>query len=77
MSEEGTLEIVPEGWGFLRHVVGKPSERDAYVSRSQIHHFGLQPGDVIRGEVHPPRVVEGERYYGLVKIERVNGQDLG
>jgi transcription termination factor Rho len=77
MIGEGTLEITPEGWGFLRPTTGYPSERDAYVSASQIRHFRLHPGDVIRGEVRPPRVHEGERYYGLVKIESINGQEPG
>ena len=76
MIDEGTLEVVPEGWGFLRHTVGQPDERDAYISRSQIQHFGLKPGDVVRGEVRPPRVENGERHYGLWKIESVNGQEV-
>jgi transcription termination factor Rho len=77
MISEGTLEVTPEGWGFLRPAAGDPSERDAYVSASQIQHFRLNPGDVIRGEVRPPRVHEGERYYGLVKIQSINGQKPG
>jgi transcription termination factor Rho len=74
MTGEGTLEVTPEGWGFLRQAAGEPSDQDPYVSQTQIQHFRLNAGDVIRGEVRPPCVHEGERYYGLVKIESVNGQ---
>jgi transcription termination factor Rho len=74
---EGTLEVMPEGWGFLRRAIGEQDDRDAYVSQSQIRHFGLNLGDVIRGEVRPPRFHEGERYWGLVKIERINGEEAG
>jgi transcription termination factor Rho len=70
MLDEGTLEITPEGWGFLRRAAGQVDERDAYISQSQIQRFGLKPGDVIRGEVQPPRGEEGEKYYGLWKIGR-------
>jgi transcription termination factor Rho len=74
---EGTLELMPEGWGFLRRTAGERDDRDAYVSQSQIRHFGLNGGDVIRGEVRPPRLHEGEQYFGLVKIESINGQEPG
>jgi transcription termination factor Rho len=76
MMDEGTLEVLPEGWGFLRRAAGERGERDAYISGSQIRHFHLKSGDVIRGEVRPPRVQEGEKYYGLVKIESVNSQEV-
>jgi transcription termination factor Rho len=77
MTGEGTLEVMPEGWGFLRQTAGDPSDQDPYVSQTQIQHFRLNAGDVIRGEVRPPRVHEGERYYGLVKIESINGRESG
>lgn len=76
MTSEGTLEITPEGWGFLRQTAGAPSDQDAYVSQHQIQRFRLKTGDVIRGEARPPRVVEGEKYYGLWRIETINGQEL-
>ena len=76
MTDEGSLEILPEGWGFLRRAAGERSDRDAYVSQSQIRHFHLKSGDVVRGEVRPPRVQEGEKYYGLVKIASINGQEV-
>lgn len=76
MISEGTLEVMPEGWGFLRQAGGARSEQDPYVSRSQIQHLHLNAGDVIRGEVRPPRVHEGERYYGLVTIETINGRSI-
>jgi transcription termination factor Rho len=76
MTGEGTLDVMPEGWGFLRQAPGEPRDQDPYVSPAQIQHFRLNPGDVIRGEVRPPRVPEGERYYGLSNIETINGQRI-
>src|SRR3954454_23900521 len=52
---EGPLEVLPEGWGFLRHTVGEPHDQDVYVSQAQIRRFGLKSGDTVRGEVRPPR----------------------
>src|SRR5688572_18318529 len=75
MTVEGTLEFVTEGWGFLRHAAGQASDRDVYVSQTQIEQFRLKHGDVIRGIVLQPRADVGETYYGLLKIERVNGQE--
>ena len=75
MTSEGTLEITPEGWGFLRQTTGVPGDQDAYVSQHQIQHFRLRAGDLLRGEVRPPRAHEGEKYYGLWKIGTVNGQE--
>jgi Rho termination factor, RNA-binding domain len=72
MMREGTLELMPEGWGFLRNTVGEPYSQDVYVSRAQIERFRLQPGDRVRGEVRPPR--DGEKYYGLLHVKSVNGQ---
>jgi hypothetical protein len=75
MVREGTLETMPEGWGFLRNTVGEPYNQDVYVSRTQIERFHLQPGDTVRGEVRPPR--DSEKYYGLLQVQRVNGQEPG
>ncbi len=69
---EGTLEILPDGFGFLRSPDYSylPGPDDIYVSPSQIRKFGLRTGDSIRGHVRPPK--EGERYFALLKVEAVN-----
>ncbi len=71
--DEGTLEILPDGFGFLRspqyNYLSGPD--DIYVSPSQIRRFDLRKGDTISGQVRPPK--EGERYFALLKIEAVNG----
>jgi len=72
---EGVLEILPEGYGFLRsqdwnYLYGPD---DIYVSPSQIKRFDLQTGDTVLGQVRPPK--EGERYLALLKVESVNGED--
>ena len=66
----GILEIMPEGIGFLRedYHMGK---NDIYISQAQLRRFDLRNGDMIFGEIRPPR--ESERHYGLVKVETVNG----
>jgi len=69
----GVLEIMDEGYGFLRHNGVKPGASDVYVSQSQIRRFGLRTGDMITGQVRPPK--NGERYYSLLRIEAVNGTD--
>lgn len=72
LSATGVLEILPDGYGFLRsadyNYLNSPD--DVYVSPSQIKRFGLRTGDTIRGQVRPPK--EGERYYALLKVESVN-----
>ena len=70
----GVLEIVPEGYGFLRSADYNylPSPDDIYVSQSQIKLFGLKTGDVVRGPIRPPK--EGEKYFPLVKVENINGR---
>lgn len=70
---EGTLEILPDNYGFLRSPDASylPGPDDIYVSPSQIRKFGLRTGDTIRGHVRPPK--EGERYFALLKVESVNG----
>ena len=71
---EGVLEIIyPDGFGFLRMRNLRPNPDDVYVSQSQIKRFGLKTGDTISGQVRPPK--EGERYYGLLRVEAVNGLD--
>ena len=72
---EGVLEILPEGYGFLRsqdwnYLYGPD---DIYVSPSQIKRFDLRTGDTVMGQVRPPK--EGERYLALLKVEQVNGDD--
>jgi transcription termination factor Rho len=69
----GILEITSEGYGFLRQDSLLPSSADVYVSQSQIRRFGLRTGDVVAGQGRPPK--EGEKFYGLVRVEAVNGTD--
>ena len=66
----GILEIIGEGYGFLRQNSLLPSSADVYVSQSQIRRFGLRTGDVVVGQVRPPK--NGEKYYGLVRVEAIN-----
>ncbi|MGE5486161.1 MAG: transcription termination factor Rho [Ignavibacteriales bacterium] len=68
---EGILEIMPENFGFLRPNFYLPSREDIYVSPSQIRRFDLRTGDLISGQVRPPK--DNERYYGLLRVEAVNG----
>lgn len=69
----GVLEIVPDGIGFLRSDHLLPGPEDIYVSQSQIRRFGLRTGDMVIGQVRPPK--ETERYFGLLRVEAVNGLD--
>lgn len=73
MFSEGILEIISEGFGFLRTGGYLPGENDIYISPSQIRRFNLSVGDLVSGQVRPPK--EGERYYALLKIEAVNHED--
>jgi transcription termination factor Rho len=70
---EGILEIASEGHGYLRPKLS-PSDRDVYISSSQIRRFNLRMGDLIGGQAREPK--ESERYYGLLKVEKVNGQPV-
>ncbi|RFU64271.1 transcription termination factor Rho [Bacillus sp. V59.32b] len=71
---EGVLEIIPsEGFGFLRPINYSPSSEDIYISASQIRRFDLRNGDKVSGKVRPPK--ENERYYGLLHVEAVNGDN--
>ncbi len=69
----GLLEVVEDGFGFLRQERFLPGSMDVYVSQSQIRRFGLRPGDMVSGQVRPPK--ESEKYYGLLRVEAVNGMD--
>jgi len=69
----GVLEIVQDGIGFLRSDHLLPGPEDVYVSQSQIRRFGLRTGDLAIGQVRPPK--ETEKYYGLLRVEAVNGLD--
>ncbi|OEH93294.1 transcription termination factor Rho [Bacillus solimangrovi] len=71
---EGVLEVIQsEGFGFLRPINYSPSAEDIYISASQIRRFDLRNGDKVSGKVRPPK--ENERYYGLLHVEAVNGED--
>jgi transcription termination factor Rho len=69
----GVLEIIQDGIGFLRSDHLLPGADDVYVSQSQIRRFGLRTGDMVIGQVRPPK--ETEKYYGLLRVEAVNGLD--
>lgn len=69
----GVLEVMTDGIGFLRSDHLLPGPEDVYVSQSQIRRFGLRTGDLVVGQVRPPK--ESEKYYGLLKVETVNGLD--
>ncbi|MFP4469053.1 MAG: transcription termination factor Rho [Bacteroidales bacterium] len=75
VTSEGVLEIMPDGYGFLRssdyNYLNSPD--DIYVSQSQIKLFGLKTGDTIRGSIRPPK--DGEKYFPLIKVEEINGRD--
>ena len=69
----GILEIMDEGYGFLRQVTPQAASGDVYISQSQIRRFGIRTGDTVSGQVRPPK--EGERYFGLVRVEKINDAD--
>lgn len=75
VNSEGVLEIMPDGYGFLRssdyNYLNSPD--DIYVSQSQIKLFGLKTGDTVRGSIRPPK--EGEKYFPLIKVEKINGRE--
>lgn len=75
ITAEGVLEIMQDGYGFLRssdfNYLNSPD--DVYVSQSQIKLFGLQTGDTVQGGIRPPRI--GEKYFPLIKVDRINGRD--
>ena len=69
----GILEIVEDGIGFLRAEHYLPGPEDIYVSQSQIRRFGLRTGDMVIGQVRAPK--DSEKYFGLLRVETVNGLD--
>ncbi len=75
INQEGVLEIMPDGYGFLRssdyNYLNSPD--DVYVSQSQIKLFGLKTGDTVVGAIRPPK--EGEKYFPLIKVDSINGRD--
>ena len=75
MMAEGTLEVMPDGFGFLRSPEYSylPCADDVYVSPSQIRRFGLRRGQIVKGLIRPPK--EAETYFALLRVEEVNGQD--
>lgn len=75
ICNQGVLEVIPEGYGFLRSSEYNylPSPDDIYVSPSQIKLFGLKTGDTVYGQIRPPK--EGERYFALLKVESINGRE--
>ena len=70
MYREGVLEILKQGWGFLRRGHLKPTKEDVYVSQSQIRRFGMKTGDWVSGPVRPPK--RGEQYHGLLHVDTIN-----
>jgi transcription termination factor Rho len=68
---QGVLEILPDGWGFLRRNNFSPNAEDIYVSQTQIRRFALKTGDLVKGQVRPPK--DSEKYFGLLRVEQVNG----
>ncbi|WP_443939591.1 transcription termination factor Rho [Pedobacter sp. MW01-1-1] len=74
ITNEGVLEIMPDGYGFLRSADYNylTSPDDIYVSQSQIKLFGLKTGDTVKGSIRPPK--EGEKYFPLVRVETINGR---
>ena len=71
--KEGVLDVTPDGRGYLRPDF-TPSDHDIYISSSQIYRFRLRPGDMVGGQVRAPK--ENERYYGLLRVETLNGQPI-
>jgi len=69
----GVLDLVDDGYGFLRSESLLPGINDVYVSQSQIRRFALRTGDYVTGQVRPPK--DSERYYGLLRVEAINGLD--
>lgn len=73
MFMQGVLEILSEGYGFLRPINYLPSSEDIYISQSQIRKFDLRSGDMVSGKCRPPK--ENERYFGLLHVDAVNGEN--
>jgi transcription termination factor Rho len=75
ISGDGVLELLTDGFGFLRSAEANylPGPDDIYVSPNQVRRFGLRTGDTVEGQIRSPR--DGERYFALVKVERINFED--
>jgi transcription termination factor Rho len=73
LMRDGIVEVLPDGYAFMRIDGYLPNPEDVYVSQSQIKRFGLRTGDSVMGQVRAPK--NSERYYSLLRIERVNGKD--
>ena len=73
ICSRGVLEILPDGYGFLRTTNYLPTSSDIYVSQTQIRRFSLSSGDTVYGQVRPPK--DGERYFSLLRIEAINWKD--
>ena len=73
LVSSGILDVMDEGYGFLRQITSPGGTGDVYISQSQIRRFGLKTGDTVTGQVRPPK--EGERYFGLVRVEKINGME--
>ncbi len=73
LKASGILSILNDGYGFLRQSGASASNSDVYVSQSQIRRFSLRTGDEVSGQVRPPK--DGERYFGLVRVEEVNNSE--
>ena len=70
----GILDVMNDGYGFLRqNGMASPGKKDVYVSQSQIRRFSLRTGDLVTGKVRPPK--DGERYFGLIRVDKVNEID--
>ena len=69
----GVLELMPDGYGFLRQNGRRPGQNDVYVSQSHARRFNLRTGDLVLGQVRSPK--ESERYFGLTRVEAINGAD--
>ena len=75
IHSKGVLEILPDGYGFLRSVDYNylPGPDDVYISPSQIKRFSLKTGDTVSGQIRPPK--DNERFFALLKVEKVNDED--
>ncbi|MBC7326123.1 MAG: Rho termination factor N-terminal domain-containing protein, partial [Moorella sp. (in: Bacteria)] len=73
LQAQGILEILPDGYGFLRPFGYIPSGDDIYISPSQIRRFDLRTGDKVAGLVRPPK--DNERFFALLRVEKVNGEN--
>lgn len=70
----GILDVMNDGYGFLRqNGMASPGKKDVYVSQSQIRRFSLRTGDLVTGKVRPPK--DGEKYFGLIRVDKVNETD--